>query len=160
MRRVAWIAAGVLLVAATVAYRYRHHFGSKPLETGQCTWYVVERARESGWEIEFDQPFGRHALNWPQRLVGVDLVTNPVPGSIMVLDAWPGNPYGHVAYIESVIDKDHWTISHANMPVGKQDRIVAGCAIYRAEAVRKGEAVKLDGRDSELRLIGFLVMRR
>lgn len=55
--------------------------------------------------------------------------------------AW--KPYGHVAHVETVTDKDHWTVSHANMRVGPVCEVLDGIAIRVSPVTRKGNDVAL-----------------
>lgn len=148
-----------LVVTATLAgvgYLYRHHWFGKPLEVGECTWYAVERASEDGWNIRFDQPFGRHARAWPQRVVNGKLTQIPHAGDVMVLDAWKGNPYGHVTYVEEVISPGHLRVSHANMAIGEVSRTLDGESIRNVEVEFQGGVARFAGWPSAFRLIGFL----
>ncbi|HVT13855.1 MAG TPA: CHAP domain-containing protein [Fimbriimonadaceae bacterium] len=122
----------------------------------QCTWYAYERARENDWLIRFDHPWGRHAKAWPVRVKNARLVQIPAVGEIMVLDGRKGNDYGHVAYVESVQDSNHWTISHANMAAGVAARTLSGVTIRVAGIERHGRLVTFDGRPGGFSLIGFL----
>jgi surface antigen len=82
-----------------------------------------------------------------------------VPGSILVLDAWPGNEYGHVAYVESVeSDGKTFTISHANFAVGQPSGVREGVTIYQARAKIVKKGVALEGR-APLPFLGFLEKR-
>jgi surface antigen len=156
--RAAVIACVALAATGYVGYKYRRSLPSnRTFEKGQCTWYALERAKEAGWRIRFDQPYGRHAKFWPERIVNAKLVHDPAPGELMVLSEWPGNPYGHVAYVESVRDKDHWTISHANMAAGSDDRVLDGQTIRVALVVRTRNSISFEERNGSFPLIGFLV---
>ncbi|HWA82640.1 MAG TPA: CHAP domain-containing protein [Fimbriimonadaceae bacterium] len=129
---------------------------NNPLAVGQCTWYAYERAHENDWSIRFDHPWGRHAKAWPQRVTNARLSQTPAVGEIMVLDGWKGNDYGHVAYVESVQDANHWTVSHANMAVGSEVRHLSGIPICLVDVVRQGKVVAFEGRPDKFSLIGFL----
>lgn len=126
-------------------------------QTGQCTWYAFERAREFGWGIKFDLPYGRHAKDWPSRVQNGRITSMPTVGAIMVLDKWPGNPYGHVAYVESVASVHEWTVSHANMKIGENMGVLDGVQIRVAEVVRSGSNILIDKSGLPLRLRGFLI---
>ena len=128
----------------------------KPLERGQCTWYAFERARQAGWEIAFDLPYGRHARAWWEKVINGGRGSEPRVGSIMVLDAWPGNPYGHVGYVESVETPSAWTVSHANYAIGAPDRNLEGVSILRVRCERSSGGVQLGSHPEPLALRGFL----
>lgn len=128
----------------------------KPLPKGECTWYAWQRAAESGWEIKFDLPYGRHAKYWPKRVINASLVATPKKGDLMILDSWPGNPYGHVVYVEEVRSPRKVVVTHANMRGGSESRKLDGVTVRRAEVdLVKGGAVFNDGA-KPLLLIGFL----
>lgn len=128
----------------------------KPLPKGECTWYAWERAAESGWEIKFDLPYGRHAKEWPKRVVNASLVNTPEKGDLLILDAWPGNPYGHVVYVEEVKSPQSVVVTHANMKGGNEVRKLDGVTVRRAEvSLGKGRAVFSKGA-KPLPVIGFL----
>lgn len=153
------IACAAFLVSVALAgglYWRAKRRGGQALEVGQCTWYAFERAKEGGWQIHFDHPYGRHARAWPQRVTNGRLVSEPARGEVMVLDAWPGNAYGHVAYVESIQDADHWTVSHANMVAGASLRTLDGVTIRAVKVIRHGSAIAFEGLPGELPLIGFL----
>ncbi|MEQ1932538.1 MAG: CHAP domain-containing protein [Fimbriimonadaceae bacterium] len=141
---------------ATVPLPNEFTVTSSGLSEGQCTWYVVERAKRDNWKIAFDLPYGRHARFWPERVQGVKLVQIPTAGAIMVLGAWPGNEYGHVAYIESVQDLSHFTISHANMTAGQSVSLLNGHEIREADVALTGHSVLFEGSKEDFPLIGFL----
>lgn len=130
--------------------------GGSTLPKGQCTWYAWERAREAGWKIRFDVPYNRHAKNWWVKVTNGSKGQAPRAGSVMILGAWPGNPYGHVGYVESVRDNDHWTITHANFGVGDYVGNRDNIPYYRAECERTERGIRLtqDGRDFPL--VGFV----
>lgn len=105
----------------------------RPLPKGQCTWYACVRAADDGWRLRFDTDYGRHALHWGQKVTNAEKSQTPTVGSLMVLDAWEGNPYGHVAYVEQVSPNGkQWTISHANWAVGQLSHTRATVPIYKA----------------------------
>ncbi len=87
----------------------------RPLPKGECTWYACVRAADDGWWLRFDTDSGRHARHWTKKVTNATRSDTPTAGSVMVLDAWDGNPYGHVAYVEHVsADGKRWTVTHAN----------------------------------------------
>ena len=132
------------------------HHAKNSFNKGQCTWYAFDRAKQSGWRLRFDQSYGRNAKDWPLRVVNASLVASPAPGEIMVVDAWPGNPYGHVAYVEEVIDSDHWTVSHANMSVGDAFGVLDGFTIRTASVTRSGSSISFENKGYSLKISGFL----
>ncbi len=126
------------------------------LPVGQCTWHAFGRAAEDGWAIRFDTNSGRHARLWWNKVQNACKTQTPTPGSILVLDAWPGNEYGHVAYVESVEPGGKtFTISHANFAVGQSSGVRQGVTIFRARATLVEKGVSLEGR-APLPLVGFL----
>src|SRR2546427_9860922 len=87
----------VTIIGVSAGLMVRHYRRAhRPLERGQCTWYALERAHDAGWDIKFDQPFGRHARAWWDKVTNAERGTEPKAGAIMVFDKWPGNPYGNV----------------------------------------------------------------
>jgi surface antigen len=136
--------------------RYRSH---STLPHGQCTWYALERAYDDGWLIRFDTGWGRHARNWWEKVVNADRGAKPRPGAIMVLDAWPGNRYGHVAFVESVESDGRWTISHANLPATERWQERDGVSVYRASFEPVPNGVRLAGTRHTFPLRGFLYPR-
>lgn len=75
----------------------------------------------------------------------------------MVLDAWKGNPYGHVAYVEAVQDTNHWTISHANMNVGEDFAKLGDVPIRKVVCVSNPDhTVSFKGFRHQFHLLGFL----
>ncbi|MGC4046539.1 MAG: CHAP domain-containing protein [Armatimonas sp.] len=126
-----------------------------PLPTGQCTWYAFGRAAEAGWNIRFDVNSGRHARLWWKKVTNAQKSQTPTPGAVLVLDAWPGNEYGHVAYVESVENGNSFTITHANFSVGNPVGTREGVVIYRASAHVTSDGISLEGRPP-LPLVGFL----
>ncbi len=74
----------------------------------------------------------------------------------MVLDEWPGNPYGHVGYVEQVETPSVWQVTHANYAVGQPERVLDGVPILRAKCELTSEGVQLDGSGRRLRLRGFI----
>jgi surface antigen len=155
-RRIAAVIVVIICIAVLLFGVRQHRRMNNPLERGQCTWYAVERAHEAGWNIRFDHPYGRHARAWCERVVNAEQGPEPRVGAIMVIDAWPGNPYGHVAYVESVAGPNRWTISHANFHVGETTTVLQGIQIFRAECERTAEGVKLGTLKQPFRLRGFL----
>lgn len=125
------------------------------LPAGQCTWYAFDRVRDFGWQIGFTQSYGRHAKEWPKLVAGARLSLAPKVGAVMVLGPWAGNPYGHVAVVESVSGSDRWTISHANMMAGDDFARLDGYTVRRAECVLGPDGVRIAG-GGPLPLLGFL----
>src|ERR1043166_7547695 len=103
--------ACLVLIVALRPYA-RGYPSHSSLHVGECTWYALERANQNGWEIKFDVNWGRHARNWWEKVQNAERSDQPVPGSIMVLDSWKGNPYGHVAYVEQVENTNEWRVTH------------------------------------------------
>lgn len=128
---------------------------AQPLPAGQCTWYAFGRAAEAGWRITFDVNHGRHARLWWKKVTNAQKSQRPTPGAVLVLDAWPGNEYGHVAYVESVESGNSFTITHANFNVGRPVGTREGIVVYRATAHVTSRGISLDGRPP-LPLVGFL----
>jgi len=128
----------------------------RPLPVGQCTWYAAERAAESGWKINFRQQFGRDAKNWAALVSNATIENFPTPGSLLVLDAWPGNPYGHVAYVESVSEPNKITITHCNMSAGEEIAERQGATVRKCEVNLTGNFAQFNGSKSKFKVIGFL----
>lgn len=147
------VTAGIVILLFGVR---QHRRANNPLQRGQCTWYAVERAHEAGWNIKFDHPYGRHARAWCERVANAEQGPEPRVGAIMVLDAWPGNPYGHVAYVESVAAPNRWTISHANFHVGEEMNVLEGVPVFRVECKRTAAGVLLGELQKPFRLRAFL----
>jgi hypothetical protein len=126
------------------------------LKPGSAHGMPLSAQGEDGWLIRFDHPYGRHARLWPDRVLNSRLVAQPAPGEIMVLDGWPGNEYGHVAFVEAVNDAEHWTVSHANMAAGDDYRLLNGRTIRLAKIERHGDHIAFEGRTGAFKLIGFL----
>jgi len=123
---------------------------------GECTWYAFLRAQESGWRIRFDKPYGRHARAWWEKVTNADRGSKPKKDSIMVLDAWKGNQYGHVSYVEEVVSDDEWIVTHANWRIGKVVRMIGMKEIFRAKCNRVDGGMHIEGVDAIFRLRGFL----
>lgn len=131
---------------------------ARALPTGECTWYACVRAMDAGWDIRFDTPHGRHARLWWTKVTNAERSQVVVPGAVLVMDAWPGNEYGHVAYVESVRADGVFEITHANYAVGALCAQREGVAIYRARAQLRSGGVALEDRPP-LPLVGFLTPR-
>jgi surface antigen len=125
---------------------------------GQCTWYVDGRTKEySGWILKFSQNYGRDAYKW------WDMVTNAKKGQlgyrgdVMVFNKWTGNPYGHVAFVESSTPGSTWNVSHANWTTGSPVRYIEGYPIYNATFAKSSTGyVKRSGSSSVYPVRGFL----
>ena len=150
------LCSAMVLLVATVYVARRSGRSHSSLQRGQCTWYAFERAADAGWHIRFDTNWGRHARSWWEKVTNADRGSDPRVGSIMVLDGWPGNEYGHVAYVEQVLDRDHWTVSHANMATSEIHGERDGVTIYRARIERAPGGVVFVGSRRVLALRGFL----
>lgn len=79
-------------VASGNLYLYRH-----------CTWYVYNRRAELGMPIS---TFWGDARLWPENAQkdGYKIGKKPVQGSMVSTPATPGNHYGHIAFVEKVLD--------------------------------------------------------
>src|ERR1043165_5144530 len=141
-KRFTAIALFVGIILATFVFSRPQYHSQSTLPHGECTWYAFERANEAGWRIRFDKPYGRHARAWWEKVANAQHSFEPTAGSIMVMDAWPGNPYGHVAYVESVSEDGTWVISHANLGVGSQSRILDGTPVFKAKCERTRGGVR------------------
>jgi len=130
----------------------------RPLPKGQCTWYAAERVQDDGWTLVFDTNAGRHAKAWPQKVQNATLAHEPVAGSILVLDAWKGNPYGHVGYVESMGNNGDFDLTHANFKRGEVCDTRDGVTVYRAHChLSNNSVVVADG--TPLPMLGFLVRK-
>jgi surface antigen len=130
------------------------------LQRGQCTWYAHQRAQDFGWRLSFSAPYGRHAHAWWDMVVNAERGKEPRVNSVMVLDAWPGNPHGHVAFVERVDGPDHWTVTHTNFALGRLSQRRAGVPVYRAAAERVVDGVRLADGKTVFPLRGFLYAPR
>jgi len=140
------------------AFAHRTHvLGERPLPKGQCTWYAQQRAADSGWRIRFDVDHDRHARNWWRKVVNGQRSATPAPGAVMIVDAWEGNPFGHVAYVEAVRDADHWTVTHANFAIGTAIGSREGVSVYEVDCERTSDGLRLAGSDRRFQLTGFLL---
>jgi hypothetical protein len=168
MKRIGKIGLATLAVlalggASTIGIRRTLHLPilpaflrpAHPLPAGQCTWYAFGRANEAGWRIRFDINSGRHARLWWKKVTNARKSQTPTSGAILVLDAWPGNQYGHVAYVERVESEGRFTITHANFGIGKPIGTREGFPIYRATARITPTGISLEGHPP-LPLVGFL----
>lgn len=129
---------------------------AQPLPKGQCTWYAFGRAAEAGWKIRFDVNSGRHGRNWWEKVTNAKKSDTPVAGAVLVLDAWLGNEYGHVAYVEKVLDNGSFEITHANFAAGETVTQREGVTVYRASCTQTEASVSIAG-GAPLPLRGFLV---
>jgi len=145
---------GVVLWTKIVRYQV-----PRELPVGECTWYADNRAKEAGWDLEFRQHFGRDARKWGDMVANATLVQEPKVGSLMVLDSWGSNPYGHVAYVEEVADAEHFTVTHANMMVGVKIVARNGVPIRKVDVVKSGSSVSFGEGKASYKLIGFLVKK-
>ena len=130
------------------------------LEVGECTWYAYLRAQDHGWKLDFAAMEGRDARTWPDIVRNARTANEPAPGAIMVLDGWPGNRPGHVAFVEQVISPAVWVITHTNWHVGGRAALLQGVPIYRATCRREGPRVRVGDHGPVVPLIGFLVRDR
>ena len=158
-RRLIWITCGIALLGLVYAViprvrEYRRSHSTLP--KGECTWYAFERANENGWRIRFAVNWGRHARNWWEKVQNAERSDAPRAGAIMVLDAWRGNPYGHVAYVERVENGGAWRITQANMSVGNPEGDLDGVPVYEATCERTPRGIRFRGSRAEFRLRGFL----
>jgi surface antigen len=126
------------------------------LPQGQCTWYAFLCAQQAGWNIQFDKPYDRHATKWWDKVTNAEKTTEPKAGAIMVLDAWEGNPYGHVAYVEKVINSNEWIVTHANFAVGTAATPMDEIPVYRVKCQKTKAGILLEGRQQIFTLKGFL----
>lgn len=146
----------VFLVGGGLWFKVIRYRLPRPFPVGQCTWYAVNRAKQDGWNLQFTQQYGRDAKDWAKLFSNSELQSNPTPGSIMVLNEWGGNPYGHVAYVESVEDANHFSVTHANMSAGEQCATQSGVVIRKCSIIREGDFVRFNKKGPNLRIIGFL----
>jgi surface antigen len=161
IRPVGGLAATAFLVGAVVGAGCgpRGH-PDAGLQRGQCTWYAHQRTQDVGWRLRFSAPHGRHARAWWDMVVNAERGDEPRAHSVMVLDSWPGNPYGHVAFVEQVQGPEHWTITHANFALGRPSSPRAGVPIYRTEVARVAGGVRLANGEAVYPLRGFLYAPR
>jgi surface antigen len=88
-----------------------------PFEWHQCTWWawnkradVYETAVKAGVRARWD------GKDWyaNAKRGGLPTGQTPVKGALVSFDAYPGNPYGHVAYVEQVASATHIRVSECN----------------------------------------------
>lgn len=103
---------------------------TRSFPTGECTWYVYERAKEDGWTLWFSTNSDRHAYRWWDIVYWAYRTSSPVGGSVMVLDRWDSNPYGHVAWVERSNNNDQWYVTHCNFRAGTYLGTWRGVARY------------------------------
>ena len=166
------IGLGLVIVASCVGVQLRRakakavpvivNLGSASRQNsfpkGQCTWYAFERALDSGSKLRFSQSYGRDAKAWPRLVLNRHISRTPTRGSVMVLDGWRGNPFGHVAFVESVQGKSTWTVSHANMGAGEAFGLMDGVSVRRVTCHRMADgSIEFPGYRNHFRLIGFLI---
>lgn len=79
-------------------------YGSaNPFPQGQCTWFAFGRALEvTGTTITFSQSYGRHGKTWLSLVTGLTTGLSPLANSVAVWAGDTSNPYGHVAFVESM----------------------------------------------------------
>ena len=158
-RKLFGLAVGVSLGIAAAVWQSRatlRNLLPRPLPKGECTWYVAARAAESGWSIHFDTNTDRHARAWWEKITNARKSQTPVVGAVMVLDAWLGNSYGHVGYVEKVNPDGSFEITHANFAKGKEVGQRENVTIYRASCKLTADGVSL-ADDPALPLRGFLI---
>jgi surface antigen len=99
--------------------------GVGPFDWHQCTWWawvkradVYDTAVASGvpaggprGTVEGETVYAWDGSQWFSNAQRAGLPTGqtPVPGALVSFDAYPGNPYGHVAYVEAV-QSDAWIL--------------------------------------------------
>lgn len=126
------------------------------LPKGQCTWYAHLRAQKSGWHILFDKPYDRHAAYWWEKVTNAEKTEEPREGTVMVFGPWEGNPYGHVAYVEKVLSKTEWIITHANCNLGTREVDLKGVPTYRVKCTKIDGGVVVQGCKQVFPVRGFL----
>lgn len=150
----------LILLGGLLWFKVFRYLLPRPLPSGECTWYAAMRAKEDGWNLNFKQQYGRDARKWGDLVRNGELVGTPEVGALMILDAWGVNPYGHVAYVEEVMDAEHFTVTHANMMVGVKAFERQGVPIRRADLVVEGGSVRFEeGGKIDYPLLGFLIRR-
>jgi hypothetical protein len=133
---------------------------------GQCTWYADGRWKEYyGVKLNFSITSGRDAWKW------WDIVTNTgkgnanftgnYAGEIMVLNKWTGNPYGHVAFVESskanASGGTQWYVTHANWSNSDAKvRTIEGYRITAKTFYRVSSSRVNTGGSAQYPLRGFL----
>jgi surface antigen len=151
----------LVFVISTLLALYFHAFSKEnPAEVGfsrgQCTWYVYLRAQERGWLLHFDQPYNRHGRNWWEKVVNANQNHEPTVGSVMVMDSWAGNPYGHVTYVEEIKNNNEWVITHCNLNLGKEEKALFGEKVFKAVCKRAGDEILFEGYHQRFKIRGFL----
>ena len=118
---------------------------------GQCTWHAYGRSHEvTGKTIQYSQEYGLHAQFW------WDYVTNCTKSSIPranSLAIWSYGSYGHVAYVEKVSgDSVYFTEANWSTPNNALD-----AEDGKVQVLTK-DGMKLRGRNSQYKLLGYLVL--
>ena len=116
----------------------------------------VSARQTGGWHLQFDEPSDRHATKWWDKVTNAGKDTDPKEGAVMVLGAWEGNPYGHVAYVEKVLNSNEWIVTHSNFAIGTAEASLDEVRIYRVKCRRIKEGVLLEGSRQVFPLRGFL----
>jgi hypothetical protein len=146
------------------------HWSPNGFPVGQCTWYVDGRVKQyfSGWKLNFSSSSGRDAYKWWTMVTnmhqGNARFTGSYKGEVMVLNQWTGNPYGHVAFVESSsADSNggkYWTVTHANFKTGSPVKYmnVEGSVRYTSASgyypIYKGTFYRVSGSYSQVSLGG------
>lgn len=116
--------------------------------SGQCTWFADGTANDNGWRLQFSRNYGRDGWTWYDLVTNATKSSTPQVGSIMVFNAWSGNPYGHVAWVTGV-SGNNVTVRHANWD---------GKGSVRTDTfVRSGNNVKVSGGTKTYPIRGYLV---
>ena len=121
---------GTLVVGSRPStLNYNSDCYGRKFDEGQCTWHAFGRAIEvTGKTITFSATSGLHAKTWWNYVTNCVKSSTPRANSIAVWD--DGGTYGHVAYVEAVLDDG---------------------TVYYTEANWKGTLDVLDSEDGKVR---------
>lgn len=121
---------GTLIVGSRPStLNYNSDCYGRKFDEGQCTWHAFGRAIEvTGKTITFSATSGLHAKTWWNYVTNCAKSSTPRANSIAVWD--DGGTYGHVAYVEAVLDDG---------------------TVYYTEANWKGTLDVLDSEDGKVR---------
>ena len=95
----------------------------------ECTYGVDMLTAADGWNLQFSQSSGRDARKWNTVISNGSVTTDPQAGDVMVLGAWDGNSFGHVAWLWGRWG-EYVLVIHTNMRIGT-DFFAYGGATFR-----------------------------
>ncbi len=100
-----------------IDYEFKFDFEKTPL---QCTEYVQYKFQQMGIKIDWTGRVGpRHGAVWSEQFLKLErykVLDMPKKGCAMSFTAGCPMPFGHVAYVEDVLEDGLILISEANWP--------------------------------------------